>query len=84
MMYKTSALAKGWSRELALKRGEVVVTPTQQSVHCPKCWRGVDVNGLERIPLDTAYLWGAVQVHMTCKTLDLRCRQCRGVRWRRT
>mgnify|MGYP005614408311 CR=1 FL=1 len=52
-------------------------------VHCPKCWRGVRVNEADCVPAEAAYLWGVVQVYGVSKTLDLRCRQCKGIRWRR-
>jgi hypothetical protein len=47
-------------------------------VHCPKCWRGVVVD--DRVPTERLYLFGVVKVSI----LDLRCRQCKGIRWRRT
>ena len=81
----TSALAKQWSEELQIARGEHVQgARLYPGVHCPKCWRGVRVNDADFVPAETAYLWGVVQVYSVSKTLDLRCRQCKGIRWRRT
>lgn len=50
-------------------------------IHCSKCWQGVRVNDKIRVPTDLLYLFGVVDFG---KVLDLRCRQCKGIRWRRT
>jgi len=47
-------------------------------VHCPKCWRGIIIDD-GRVPTETLFLFGVVRG----QTLDLRCRQCKGIRWRR-
>ena len=74
-----SALAKQWSEELQIARGERTQGVREyHCVHCPKCWRGVVVD--DRVPTERLYLFGVVKVSI----LDLRCRQCKGIRWRRT
>lgn len=47
------------------------------AVHCPKCFRGVAAS----ISVDELWLFGATTEARTI--VNLYCRQCKGVRWRR-
>lgn len=52
--------------------------PTRQhGAHCPRCWRQIDI--ADQLPIEWLYLFGVSHTI----TLDLRCRQCKGIRWRK-
>jgi len=52
------------------------------TAHCPKCWRGVNLNSHE-LTSGTLYLFGHVVGSTPIRQVDQRCRQCRGIwfRW---
>ncbi len=86
LVARTNAISKLTERISGMAPAPVPVpVPVRMDyrAQCPKCWRGVRVNEADCVPAETAYLWGVVQVYGVGKTLDLRCRQCKGIRWRK-